>query len=268
MNARNYDFSVCVPKLMVSLLITVAGLASLAQTPATSHTVSIRQRISPNSNPDNKRVALTLDACSGLFDADLILFLIRQQIPATIFVTGKWLRQNPQGLAMLKAHHELFDIENHGENHIPAIIGPGRQVYGLSGQTDLHHLRQEVLEGARTVERATGVQPHWYRGAAAVYDPQAADEIRRMGYKIAGFSVSADGGATLNRQQIESQLRQVTGGDVIIAHMNKPQSDTAQGLSAGLQELRRRGLVFVRLNEVELVQTNPTPPGQRPLRLE
>ena len=73
-----------------------------------------------------------------------------------------------------------------------------------------------------------------------------------MGFKIAGFSVNADAGATLKKPQIIERLRHVRGGDVIIAHMNKPASDTAEGLTVGLAELRQRGFVFVRLDEVDL----------------
>ncbi|PUE11082.1 hypothetical protein B9Z51_01785 [Limnohabitans sp. T6-5] len=80
-----------------------------------------------------------------------------------------------------------------------------------------------------------------------------------QGYKIAGFSVNADAGATLKRQQMVERLRHVRGGDVIIAHMNKPNSDTAEVLSAGLLDLLRRGLVFVRLDEVDLVDVKETP---------
>lgn len=73
-----------------------------------------------------------------------------------------------------------------------------------------------------------------------------------MQYKIAGFSVNADAGATLPRAAIVAQLRQVKGGDVIIAHMNKPAGDTAEGLAVGLTELHQRGLIFVRLDQIEL----------------
>ncbi len=221
--------------------------------------IEIHDRISSSSNIASNRVALTLDACSGEFDEDLILFLRRNRIPATIFATQKWLMKNPQGLAMLKANLDLFDIEDHGENHIPAVIGVGRKVYGIPGEPDILHLRQEVLAGAQVVGRATGVPPHWYRGATAEYDQQASDEIRRMGYKIAGFSVNADAGATLKRSQIVEQLRHVRSGDVIIAHMNKPRSDTAEGLSTGLIEILRRGLVFVRLDEVDLTEFTAMP---------
>lgn len=232
-------------------------LAAASSTlPAETRPTEIHDRISPSADHANNRVALTLDACSGAYDEDLVLFLIRNRIPATLFVTQKWLLQNPQGLAMLKAHLDLFDIENHGENHIPAVVGAGRHVYGIPGEPDILHLQREVLQGARAVERATGVPPHWYRGATGQYDQQAADEIRRMGYKIAGFSVNADAGATLARQKIEERLRAVHGGDVIIAHMNKPRSDTAEGLSTGLLDILRRGLVFVRLDQVDLSEVD------------
>lgn len=199
-----------------------------------------------------KSLALTLDACTGRFDADLVEFLIRNQIPATLFVTKRWLQANPTGVALIKAHLALFDVEDHGENHIPAVIGKGRTVYGIPGSPDMVHLRQEVNEGARAIERYIGVTPHWYRGATAVYDSQAEQEIRRLGYGIAGFSVNADEGATLHQAAIENRLRHVRSGDIIIAHMNKPQSDTAEGLSAGLIGLLKQGFVFVRLDQVQV----------------
>jgi hypothetical protein len=205
--------------LLVAFLLASLGGAAVAQTRPTE----IHDRIGQASGPTN-RVALTLDACSGAFDEDLVLFLIR--------------------------------------NHIPAVIGAGRKVYGIAGEPDVIHLRREVLEGARAIERATGVAPHWYRGATAMYDSVAADEIRRLGFGIAGFSVNADAGASLKRAQVLARLRQVRGGDVIIAHMNKPPGDTAEGMSDGLIELLRRGLVFVRLDQVDLVEVPAD--GRRP----
>lgn len=204
------------------------------------------------TNAAVRPLALTLDACSGKYDNDLIQFLIRNRIPATIFATKKWLDRNPIGLSVIKANLDLFDVEDHGENHIPAVIGAGKKVYGIPGQPDVVHLRREVLEGARAIEAATGVAPHWYRGATAEYDAQAVEEIIRLGYRIAGFSVNADAGATLSRGAIEERLKHVRAGDIIIAHMNKPASDSAEGLAPALSQLLRQGFVFVRLDQVEL----------------
>lgn len=219
--------------------------------------VEIHDRLAANAS-SQKRVALTLDACSGRFDDDLVEFLIRNEIPATLFVTKKWLDSNPHGAALIKAHLNLFDVEDHGENHIPAVIGQGRKVYGIPGEPDLIHLRREVAEGALAIQETMGVAPHWYRGATAEYDAQAIGEIERMGYKIAGFSVNADAGATLKKTAIEERLKRVKTGDVIIAHMNKPASDTAEGLAEGLAWLRKQGFVFVRLDQVELQQMPAT----------
>lgn len=235
----------------------LAGLLLLALMPlqaapaAGDPAVEIHDRIADLA-PDSKRVALTLDACSGRFDEDLIAFLVRNQIPATLFATKKWLDKNPYGVALIKSHLDLFEVEDHGENHIPAVIGVGRKVYGIPGEPDIIHLRREVVEGARAIEQAIGVPPHWYRAATAEYDSQASREIENLGYKIAGFSVNADAGATLKQAAIEDRLQHVRGGDVIIAHMNKPAGDTAEGLSVGLLQLLKRGYVFVRLDQVDL----------------
>jgi peptidoglycan/xylan/chitin deacetylase (PgdA/CDA1 family) len=199
-----------------------------------------------------KKIALTLDACSGKYDDDLIEFLIRNRIPATIFATKKWLDHNPLGVSIIKAHLDLFDVEDHGENHIPAVIGAGRKVYGIPGEPDVIHLRREVTEGAKAISEAIGVAPHWYRGATAEYDRQSIEEIGKLGYKIAGFSVNADAGATLGRVAIEERLKRIKAGDVIIAHMNKPASDSAEGLSVALAHLLKSGFVFVRLDQVDL----------------
>jgi len=77
-------------------------------------------------------------------------------------------------------------------------------------------------------------------------------EIEKLGYKIAGFSVNADIGATSTKIAIEQRLEHIKGGDIIIAHMNKPASETAEGLAVGLEYLLKKGFVFVRLDQVDI----------------
>jgi peptidoglycan/xylan/chitin deacetylase (PgdA/CDA1 family) len=213
--------------------------------------IELHEQIVPEAGKP-KIVALTLDACTGKYDNDLIQFLIRNQIPATIFATKKWIEENPFGVSVIKAHLYLFDVEDHGANHIPAVIGAGRKVYGIPGEPDIIHLRREVREGARAIYKTLGIMPHWYRGATAEYDARAIEEITHLGYKVAGFSVNADEGATLSKVAIEERFKNIKSGDVIIAHMNKPASETAEGLSVALAHLQAQGFVFVRLDQVEL----------------
>jgi peptidoglycan/xylan/chitin deacetylase (PgdA/CDA1 family) len=224
---------------------------------ASSQPLELHQRLALSSVPGEKVVALTLDACSGTFDADLVRFLVEHRIPATIFATRRWLERNPQGTAILTRHPDLFDIEDHGANHVPAVIGAGRRVYGIAGNPDVEHLREEVSEGAQAIERATGSKPRWYRGATALYDPQAIGDIEAMGYRIAGFSLNADAGATLSRPEIVARIRAARSGDILIAHMNKPRSDTAEGLAEGLSELLAKGFRFVLLRDERVVSVGP-----------
>jgi len=211
--------------------------------------IEVHQRLAPAVIDPPKTAALTLDACGGGFDRDLISNLIERRIPATIFVTGKWLERNPLGVAMMKSHSELFEIEDHGANHVPAVVGPGRRVYGIPGEPDVRALQSEVKNGATAIEHAFGVTPTWYRGATAIYDPLAMRTIDDMGYRIAGFSVNADAGATLPLTAIVARLDAVRNGDVIIAHMNKPASQSAEGLAVGLDRLTAQGFRFVKLGD-------------------
>lgn len=233
----------------LTLFVALLPTAAIAEPPP----IEVHQVLAVSGSGDASVAALTLDACDGGFDADLIGFLIENRIAATIFATKKWLDRNPAAVALLKAHSDLFDIENHGANHVPAVIGRNRDVYGIPGESDVAHLKREVLRGAAAVNAATGSPPHWYRGATGEYDPEAIKVIEAMGYKVAGFSVNADDGATLSRRRVMARLKKVKGGDIIIAHLNKPDSDTAEGLIEGLKQLRDRRFRFVKLNEAQVV---------------
>ncbi len=234
-----------------AFLLTLFLLSPLVAA-AEGQPVELHQELSLPAGVSDKVVALTLDACGGGFDADLANFLIEHRIQATIFATRRWIRRNPDGLAILKAHADLFDIEDHGANHVPAVIGADRSVYGLAGVADLKQLKREVSGGADAVKAATGTAPHWYRGATGEYDPEALKTIEAMGYKVAGFSVNADNGATLAKKHIVGRLKKVRSGDIIIAHLNKPASDTGKGLAEGLQLLLDQGFRFVKLNGSEV----------------
>lgn len=199
-------------------------------------------------------VALTLDACSGGYDAALIALLVERKVPATLFVTRRWLDGQPAAVRALLARPDLFEFEDHGARHVPAIVGAGRQVYGMAALPDLEHVRAEVLGGAERIQALSGRAARYYRGAGAVYDDAAARAIEATGLRIAGFSVNADVGATLPATAVAARLRTVQPGDIVIAHMNHPGRGTAAGFAAALPALQARGLRFVRLSQAELVR--------------
>ena len=234
-------------RLISCVLLCTAALGANAQALVEPH-----HRLVLVASQPSRVEALTLDACGAGYDAELIALLVTRRVPATIFVTRKWLVRNPAGAADLLAHPDLFDLEDHGNAHVPATLGPGRRVYGLPGSPDVAHLQAEVSLGAEAITQLTGRVPRFYRGATAKYDDQAMKTIQTMGYTIAGFSVNADAGATLSRAAVVARLRSVRAGDIIIAHMNKPSGNTAVGFAVALPELLARGFSFVKLADARL----------------
>jgi peptidoglycan/xylan/chitin deacetylase (PgdA/CDA1 family) len=217
-----------------------------------------RQRLEITRPEHARDVALTLDACGGAYDRDLIATLVRLKVPATLFVTRRWLDANPAAARELLAQAALFELENHGHAHVPAVVRAS--LYTLRGPATLAGVEQEVVGGAQAVERVSGRAPVWFRGAGAAYDTRSEQLITRLGYRIAGFSLNADDGATLGAAAVSRRLLRLQPGDVVIAHMNKPNSGTAKGFAAALPELLQRNLRFVKLSQVGGVQ--PTSPGR------
>lgn len=251
----------CLPRLSASLrlLACAAGVVAPAagwaagEAGAEARTpVEVHQRLDTSVPAHAQDVALTLDACGGAYDRDLIATLVRLQVPATIFVTRRWLDANAAAVSEIRAHPALFEIQNHGSAHVPAVVGG--QVYGMPGAVDAAAIRREVEGGAQAIVRATGRAPDWYRGAGAVYDAQGRQAIAGLGHRIAGFSLNADDGGTLGAAAVAQRLRQVRAGDIVIAHLNRPAAGTAEGLAAALPELLARNLSFVTLSQAAGVQ--------------
>jgi peptidoglycan/xylan/chitin deacetylase (PgdA/CDA1 family) len=198
---------------------------------------------------DRLAVALTLDACPGDFDERIATALVESGIAATIFVTDLWLLRNPSGLAFLVAHRDLFGIENHGELHIPPVVGQ-RRIYGIAVAGDLATVRREVTLGAAAIGIATGAASRWYRAATGYYSPSAMPEIRRLGFGIAGYSLNADAGASLPARSVAARIAKATSGEVIVAHINQPYRPSGLGVIAGVRELQRHGASFRRLDQL------------------
>ncbi len=194
-----------------------------------------------------RTVALTLDACGGLTDRRIVDAVIANAVPVTIFATGLWLRGNAPALALMRAHPDLFTIQNHGELHLPPVLGT-RRVYGLPVAGTLPAVAHEVARGADLVAEATGVPPRWYRGAAGLYSPAAFAAIQTMGCLIAGYSLNGDAGASLPAATVARRISAARSGDVIVSHVNQPHRASGAGVAEGIATLKAAGTVFVALD--------------------
>lgn len=229
------------PVHLAALLVAIA-----------SHAVAGSSLVEPTLKMQGKgeptRVAITLDACMGKTDFRILDTLVNEKIPATIFVTARWLKHNPQALAILMANPDLFEIENHGENHVPAVDKPV-SIYGIAAAGSPEAVVQEVEGGRQAILAATGQQPHWFRGATAKYTQSSMATINGLGERVAGYSINGDGGSLLGAGATAKHIAAAKDGDVVIAHINQPTHEAGEGVVKGLLALKAKGVTFTRLDD-------------------
>lgn len=209
---------------------------------------------------DKKVIAFTFDACGGEkgtgYDKELIEFLRKEKIPATLFVAGQWIDGHYDEFLDL-ANDTLFEIENHGLNHRPCSVA-GRSIYGIKGTANPEEAFDEVEGNARKIAAITGRRPRFYRSATAFIDETAATLVRDLGMTPVSYQVlSGDASLSVSRNTISANvLNAIRPGAIVIMHMNHPQWNTCEALQKIIPELRKRGYHFARLNQYPLTNRN------------
>lgn len=241
---------------LVLAVALVAGFAAPALADSYTRQGLLEPKLHLDVHQSAPTVALTFDACMGRTDHRILDALVQKRIPATIFVTARWLKYNQPAFSIMKAHPDLFEIEDHGENHIPAVDKPIR-IYGIKAAGSPLAVDHEVEGGAAAIIADGAPKPRWYRGATAIYSASAVREINAMGYRVAGFSINGDGGSLLGVKATERNFVSAKNGDVIIAHINQPTHKAGEGVVKGIEALQKRGFRFVRLMDVPERESRP-----------
>lgn len=201
----------------------------------------------------DKIIALTFDACGGKngdgYDKELIDYLIRENIPASLFINSRWIDEN-YDIFMKLAGNPLFEIENHGDKHKPLSVN-GKSAYNIDGTKNVKEIVDEVQENEQKIQKLTGRRPRFFRSGTAYYDDVAAGIVRDLGEEPVNFSIIGDAGATYNKEQVNKACLKARPGDIIIFHMNHPGKGTAKGIMMAVPELRKRGFQFVKLEDYE-----------------
>jgi hypothetical protein len=68
-------------------------------------------------------------------------------------------------------------------------------------------------------------------------------------YKLAGYSLAADGGALLSAAATAKRIEKARDGDVILAHVNQPGRRAGLGVIEGGPAFKARRFHFVRLED-------------------
>jgi len=213
------------------------ALASVGSAPV--HADVITQL--PTSEPV---VALTFDACEtktpAFLDRKISDYLVREKIPFTIFVAGRFARHNEEALAAL-ARLDFVEIENHSLNH-------DNHMDRLSDEA----IRHEVGDNDALLAGITGRHSRYFRFPAGNVSPHALKAVEDMGYHVVHWSFpSGDPVRDLTPTALSRWvLAKTKPGTILIFHINGRGWSTGEALPTIVEQLRNRGYRFTRLDAV------------------
>jgi peptidoglycan/xylan/chitin deacetylase (PgdA/CDA1 family) len=158
-------------------------------------------------------VALTFDLCpvrnGAGYDQALIDYLIEQKIPATFFMSGKWIaKHDEQVRALLQV--PFFEVGTHGEVHAHLPLHSADEQ------------KQEILGPVRLLRAKYGHEATLFRPPYGEFNDDTINVARALGLQFILWDVvSGDPDPTLTAIRIEDRLKRfVRKGSVIVMHAN------------------------------------------------
>jgi peptidoglycan/xylan/chitin deacetylase (PgdA/CDA1 family) len=204
----------------------------------------------------NKIIAFTFDACGGKngngYDSALIEYMRQEKIPATLFVSGKWIDSQFKIFRNL-SHDTIFEIENHGLNHRPCSIS-GESAYGIHGTSDIKAAFDEIEANERKIEAITGYRPRFYRSATAFIDETCVRMAAELGITTISYQVLSGDAIPFTAESViqKNVLNNVKPGAIVLMHFNHPEWNTMEAMQKIVPLLRTLGYSFVLLKDYKL----------------
>jgi peptidoglycan/xylan/chitin deacetylase (PgdA/CDA1 family) len=203
-------------------------------------------------------VALTFDACATKtqgygFDKGIFDTLKNEQIPATIFVSGRWVEAHPDAMEEL-TRDPLIEFGDHSYDH-----------------PHMSDLTPELI--AQQLDYAEAALAKYGRHSVA-FRPPFGEWSRRLvevaqGRKLPTVTwdvVSGDPSAgTTAAWMIRTVVTRTKPGSIVVFHINGRGWKTAEALPEIVRGLRERGFHFVPLSHLlasgapAVVAARPTP---------
>jgi peptidoglycan/xylan/chitin deacetylase (PgdA/CDA1 family) len=186
-------------------------------------------------------VALTFDGGGNADGAKAVLTILRRQnVPATFFLTGQFVRTYP---AITRAIGRRYVVGNHTVDHAELV--------GLSTSAVTH----EIADAATRIQRATGRDTHpLFRFPYGARDSRTLAICRRLGYVSVRWTVDTWGWMGSSLQSPAGAERRVLDhlvpGEIVLMHLGSARDGTTidtQALPGVIRAVRARGYRFVTL---------------------
>jgi peptidoglycan/xylan/chitin deacetylase (PgdA/CDA1 family) len=189
-------------------------------------------------------VALTFDGGASSAGLPSILgTLADQQVPATFFLTGQWVDDNPQGVAVIHADGHRLGNHSMTHPHFPAL--PDQAI------------RDEV-RGAEERILAAGADPRpLFRFPFGDRDERTIAAVNDLGYVAVRWTVDTLGwrgtsGGMSAQEVTDRAVNALRPGEIVLMHVgSNPEDGTtldADALPDMIERMRAAGYTFVTLD--------------------
>ncbi len=189
-------------------------------------------------------VALTFDACATLhqangFDQQVFDILARGHIPATFYLSGRWVETHPQADKEIAAA-PWIELGNHTYSHPRlTLLRPDR-------------LERQIRLTDEILEKRFGRRPLSLRPPAGAWDERVVRAANREHLAVILWSVvSGDAGGHVPTARMDRDvLAEARPGSIIIFHINERAPFTKDALPTIIAGLRKKGFRFVTVSQL------------------
>lgn len=192
---------------------------------------------------DKPWVALSFDAGADRGQAEAIMDILEKyNISSTFFLTGDWMRQNPEDAKSIVARgHE---IGNHSVNH-PSFP-----------KLSAENMAAQIQETHQTAKDLTGVDMCLFRFPYGDYNNASIDTVKTCGYYGIQWSVDSIDWRNEGRQIIIDRVlnhKNLGNGSIVLMHMAATYTPSA--LEEIIQGIQAKGYEIVPVSHL-IYETN------------
>jgi peptidoglycan/xylan/chitin deacetylase (PgdA/CDA1 family) len=190
-----------------------------------------------------KKIALTFDACPsssrGGFDTCIVKTLVDSGVPATFFVSGKWIKKHRRVIKSLAAIKK-FELGNHSYSHAHFNVMKEDSIVDELQRTD------------SLIRAFTGTASRLFRPPYAETDARIERIAHGLGLITVMYDLaSGDPDSTSTKERLIKRVTtRARNGSIIVMHINGRGWHTAEALPEIISSLRKKGFIFVKVSEL------------------
>ncbi|MDR3181059.1 MAG: polysaccharide deacetylase family protein [Prevotellaceae bacterium] len=204
------------------------------------HTRGVVHKVNlPVADSSARTLFLTINAYNS-HQEELTGYLAANNIKATLFVSGNYAQHHTQILQRLE-QNTLFDIGNLGNRCRPVSVS-GDSAYHIKGTANIYEALQEVTEGAKKIQQATGKYPVYFRSATGYIDDVATKAINELDIKVIGYDHVTDEGGASSAIEIKKRILNAHHGTILVISINLNYPNILKGLQDAIEEIKTHKL--------------------------